>query len=77
MKKEFKKGDVVHWQIFKEQKPIEAKVLDVFDYIWDGGKVEYRLEGIDQPLITRTTGKSILESEYFMPPVSKKDWFKS
>jgi hypothetical protein len=68
-KQEFKTGDIVHFKAY--EKKIQARVLKVItpaqstklsrtDY-------EYELEGISEPLVSLTSGRSILESEYYTP----------
>jgi|TARA_Y100000310_G_scaffold236752_1_gene240004 hypothetical protein len=77
MKAEFKTGDIVHFQPYSERTPIKAKVLNVLgrDEGFFIDRVEYKLEGISAPLISNTTGRSIMESEEF-DLISEKDAFK-
>ena len=72
MKIEFNRGETVHFRPYIERKPIAARVLSFDAY---GDRIEYRLEGVEQPLTSITTGKSIVESEMF-DPISEKDAFK-
>lgn len=61
-KTEFVKGDVVTFNAYHDEE-IPAKVIDVKQ---DG---RYMLEGVSKPLISITSGRSIMESsEYVKPP---------
>ena len=78
MKAEFKKGDVVHFQNYTDR-TIKAKVISV-DF--ERGllssfrkRLTYSLAGIDEPLVTTTSPKSIMESRFFAP-VEPENAFK-
>ena len=66
-KAEFKKGDMVTFKAY--EKPIKAKVIEAeyiqrfpsFDWEWS-----YTLEGISEPLTSRTSGRSIMESALYV-----------
>ena len=60
------KNDIVHWQAYAYDKPIEAEVIEVFKNLH--GQIIYKLKGLSKPLLTITTGKSILESDEFIKP---------
>lgn len=59
---EFKKGDVVTFHNYDTSKPIKAKVVEVTSFF---DKLAYKLSGINKPLISITSGVSIVESKYF------------
>ena len=67
MKPEFKVGDVVHFRPYKERSAIQARVKAVrFDnFISRRRKLWYSLGGIDAPLTTHTTPRSIVESVFY------------
>lgn len=69
---EFKEGDVVTFRAYPDQW-IKARVkkvnCDVLRLDKTDQRVFYELIGIDQPLITKTTGQSIVESKFFKCPV--------
>jgi len=60
-RKEFKEGDKVTFLSFGDSKRLPAKVMSV-NRERDGKRVFYELSG--DMVLSRTTGKSILESEY-------------
>jgi hypothetical protein len=69
MKAEFKTGDTVQWQGYG--KPILAKVVKT-EYVqrhpsndWEW---KYTVHGINEPLISVTSGRCIVESKYYMQP---------
>ena len=61
---EFKIGDIVTFKSYHEA--IKAKVIDAFISTGMFCNREpfalYELHGVDKPLLTRTTGRSIVES---------------
>ena len=72
MNREFSIGDVVTFKPY--EKAIKGKVIEVIDkpfmrvsFIEDDDRVFYRLAGIDPKasLVTTTTGRSIVESQYY------------
>ena len=68
---EFKQGGIVHFQAYDEV--IKAKVKKVYkpdnvSFLFGSNMYTYELSGINKPLITRTTGRSIQESVYFADP---------
>ena len=75
MKHEFKVGDVVHFQNYTDRK-IKAKVKAVSfgSFIGRPKRLEYHLTGVDKPLVSITSPKSIMESRFFSP-VDVKDAF--
>lgn len=64
MKVEFKKGDVVTFKPY--EKAITAKVVEVLEngHLFSG-EPHYHLTGVKESLLTYTTGRSILESQYY------------
>lgn len=64
MGQEFKKGDVVTFHNYDTNKPIKAKVIEVTTDFWSN-RLAYKLTGINSPLISITSGVSIVESKYF------------
>jgi hypothetical protein len=64
MKVEFQKGDIITFKAYEEE--IKAKVCEVLEngYLFSGD-IHYKLTGVDKPLLSYTTGKSIKESVYF------------
>lgn len=76
MEKEFNEGETVHFQPFVSNKPIECKVISIYQGFHKNGigfngepdnRFFYRLEGINKPCLSECTGKSILESTLFNP----------
>jgi len=75
---EFKVGDTVTFKAY--EKEIKAKVLAVKDNEKHlngdtDSRVFYELEGIKEPLVSITSGHSIVESQYFVdyyPDLLKK-----
>ena len=65
MTQEFYIGNVVTFRAFDTNKPIKAKVVEVINDLWNDKRVAYKLHGINKPLISHTTGRSIVESRYF------------
>ena len=65
MTQEFNKGDLVTFHAYDTAKPIKAKVIEVTTDLWNDKRVAYKLHGINKPLISHTTGRSIVESRYF------------
>lgn len=68
MKPEFKIGDVVTFKPY--EKAIPAKVVEIVPARnigkTDDGRVFYRLTGASKvPLVSTTTGKSIMESKLY------------
>lgn len=75
--REFKIGDIVHFQAYTSRKPIKAKVVGFDPYYpnENDDRVFYKVSGISSPLTSTTTGGSLLESRLFSP-VSEEDAFK-
>ena len=69
MKFEFKDGDIVTFNPYNH--PITAKVVGTFT---NDGDAFYILTGISQPLTSRCSGRSIMESEYFEEYDAKTFW---
>ncbi len=74
-KYEFSIGDIIHFQNYKEREPIRAKVVGCVGGIFQNEKACYRLSGISAPLVSVTSGSSIIESSLFNL-ISEKDAFK-
>ena len=64
---EFNKGDIVTFRAYPDQH-IKAKVINVI-FSSFGEDVRYRVEGVDQPLISETMGRSLVESKHFKCPI--------
>jgi len=78
MELEFKAEDIVHFQAYTEREPITARVLsaEIRERFPSGDlEPEYKLEGVGAPLVSHTSGRSIVESKYHYP-ISEKDAFK-
>lgn len=61
---EFNRGDIVTFRAYVDQN-IKAKVIEVIN----ANPTEYKLEGVEKPLISITTGRSIKESKEFKCPI--------
>ena len=59
---EFNIGDIVTFHNYDTNKPITAKVIEVTTFF---DRLAYKLTGISEPLISLTSGLSIVESKYF------------
>lgn len=59
-----KKGDIVTFKPYK--KAIKGKVVEVLEsgHLFSR-EPHYHLTGVKEPLLTYTTGRSILESQYY------------
>lgn len=71
---EFKVGDIVTFRAYHDQS-IQAKVVALTETLsFQEPDVAYRLAGIKEPLLTITSGKSIVESRLFKEPPEKFKW---
>lgn len=71
MKQEFNVGDKVTFRAYPNQQ-ISAVVKQVIapnEGIFNTDEFSYKLSGISEPLLTETTGKSIIESKHFKCPI--------